>query len=102
MVVENTQAARDVGRCNRGTIAEREHSIDVLTSHRLQDRIGCCLRRFEMRGNRTIAPRVIQLVAAIRHKDKFNAQLASGLVEATRLVAEFRSEDKESQHLLPT
>ena len=100
MVVENAQAAPNVGRCNRGTITKRENSIDVLTSHHFQDRIGCRIGRFKMDRDRAIAPRIVELVAAIRDKNKVDAKLASGFVEAARLVPEFSGEDEESWHFL--
>ena len=98
MVVENTAAARDVGRCNGGTVAECENSIDVLAAHRFQNRIGCRVWRLEMDGDSAIAPRIVELVAAIRDKNKVDSKLASRFVEAARLVAEFCGEDEESRH----
>jgi hypothetical protein len=49
-----------------------------------------------MDRDRAIAPRIVELVAAIRDKNKVDAKLASGFVEAARLVPEFSGEDEES------
>jgi hypothetical protein len=100
MIVENTEATRDIGRSNRWTISERENSIEVLTSHRFQDRIGCRIGRFEMNRYRAISPGIVEFMAAVRDKHKIGTEFASGFIEAARLVAEFGGEDEESWHLL--
>jgi hypothetical protein len=53
-----------------------------------------------MNGNRAISPGIIELMAAVRYKHKIGTQLASGFVEAARLVPEFSGEDEESWHFL--
>jgi len=99
MVIENTAAARDVGRCNGGPITERKNPIDILAAHCFQNCIGGLVRRFKMDGNRAVAPGIIELVATIRDKDQVDAELASSFVKAARLVAEFCGENEESRHL---
>src|SRR5579864_8440702 len=51
-----------------------------------------------MDGDCAVTPWVVELVAAIRDEYEFNAELASGFVEAARLVAEFGGEKEESWH----
>src|SRR5580658_7251228 len=70
----------------------------MLIAHRFEHRVGSRLRRLEMYGNRAVAPRIVELVTAIRDKQEIDAELSSGLVEAARLVAEFGGEEQESRH----
>ena len=102
MIVKNSEAACGVGGGNSRTIAKSKNSIDVLmlTAHRFEYRIGCRVRRLEMDGNRAVAPRIVELMTAIRDEHEIDAELLSGFVEAARLVSEFGGEEEESRHLL--
>jgi hypothetical protein len=42
-----------------------------------------------MNGNGAIAPRIIKLMAPVGNKKQVGAKLARGLIEASRLVAQF-------------
>jgi hypothetical protein len=53
-----------------------------------------------MDRNRAVAPRVVELVTAIRDEHEIDAELSGGFVEAARLIAEFGGEDEESGHWL--
>jgi hypothetical protein len=100
MVVQNPEAARNIRSSDGRAVAECQNSIDILSAHHLENRIGCGVRRLEMNGNRSIAPRIFQLMATIRDKHKFGAEFSSGFVEAACLVTEFGGEKEESRHLL--
>jgi hypothetical protein len=52
-----------------------------------------------MNGDGAIAPGIVELVAAIRDKDKVDAELPRSFIEAARLIAEFGGEEEKSRHL---
>jgi hypothetical protein len=92
VVVSNSQAAGYVGRCNGGTVTQSKNSVDVLLAHNFKNCECGGVRRFEVDGNRAIAPGIVKLVATISNKNEIDSEFSSRFIEAARLVTKFGGE----------
>src|SRR5579859_6958820 len=77
MVVQNAEAARDIGGSDGGTVAQSQNSADVLLADAFQDRMGRRFRRFKMNRNRAVAPGIIELMTAICNEHEIDAELCA-------------------------
>jgi len=97
MVVRDSEPSRGIGGSNgrRGrrerrtpsTFWPRRDSITVYGGH---------LRIFEMHCDGAVAPRIFQLMAAIRDVYELHAQFEGGFFKTSRLVTEFPGEEQQS------
>src|SRR5882724_4883907 len=96
MVVTDSLATSGISGSGGGPIAESKNPADVLATKRFHHCVGSHFRRFEMHGDRLIAPGIFQLVASIGNINKLHAQLARGIFKTARLVTELRGKKQQS------
>ena len=98
MVVGDSQAARNIRRCDRRPVAKRQNAVNakLAVAHRLQNFVGRGIRRLEMNGDRAIAPGIIELVAAIGDESHLDIETACCFVKGASLIAELAGEQEHA------
>jgi len=92
MMVGNVENACHISRGYDRAVSQCRDSVYLFSAQRLDDRRRFGLRRFKMRRNGVVAPRVLQLVAAIRNVNNLHAVFLSDFLKAARLVAQLIGE----------
>src|SRR5438309_1935576 len=96
MVVTDSETACGISGSSSRPVTKGKNPADVLAANRFHDGVSSFLRRFEMHGDGSIAPRIFELMTAIRDVDKLHVQFARDFFKTSRLVTEFRGEEKQS------
>ena len=74
--------------CTGTPVWSIQDAIDAaLTAHGFQHGVGGSFRRLEVHGESAIAPRVFKLMTPVGDEDELDAELARGIIEASRLIA---------------
>src|SRR5712692_2346689 len=95
MVVKHSYTARGISGGSRGPVTEGKNPAGIPGANRFHDCVGSRLRRFEMHGDGSIAPRIFELMASISDVDKLYAQFLRGALETARLVTQFRGKKEQ-------
>ena len=89
---------RQVRGHHRRPIADREHRIDRAALDRLQHRIDRAPFFVEANGNGAVAPRIVELIAAVGGVEELDAKARRRFGEHARLIAGGRREKKDALH----
>src|SRR6185295_8869815 len=93
-----SQQARQVGGHHRRAIAEREHGVDRTRIDRLQHRVDGFPLLVIPHRDRAVAPRIVELIAAIGGVDELDAELLRGFGEHARLIPSRRRQEQYAFH----
>src|ERR1700738_4557600 len=93
MVVLQTQAARHISPRNRRSVAQRQNPVNALaaTSNLFHDRVRRGLWRLKMHRNRSIPPRILELMTPVRNKRQLHPKLPRRRIKAPRLIPQLSS-----------
>src|SRR5437899_6390550 len=80
-------------------VADHQDAVDRAGARSLENRLDRRLLVIETDGNRPIAPRVVEHMAAIGGEHELDAEPVSGVAERARLIAGRGGEKEDTGHM---